>query len=565
MDPMSTNSEATPPPPDDAVENAQPLQKFQFLDCVLQTPLLEVWKAQNQEGTLKWVKIVSGLARRNILSTFDLKQAAHLHYIKHPRLLPVDWIENDNGRLVIVNPYTEYSLKDRYQECLAEGKPGVPREELLIYLRAAAEALDYLERQEALHHLSLSPFSLVLASGEPKLMDYGLVELAWLPAGQPLDQQSLRYAAPEAFENAYTKTSDQYSLALIYCEMLTGRLPHHGNMSYQWREARLHGQPDFSLIPQHDVRVLQRALSKESGKRFNTVSEFVTALEAATPRPPAQPAEALPVSGPPKYKLTDSATQLQLTEPREVERVVHRLVQLAAYNTVVREQGGMRYQCSEDNVITHRCAAWLPPGMAQNKLEGFAHQWQASQVITHDDNHLIFEMELPQNFWRRLVRAERDVLEIQVRLSHSRAHESKLTEVHIEVQYKGPRTDEGKKAVTQLGPVLINSVRTYLLATTEHRGQDRFHFDYPLWVYPMYAGSLGEGMSCHGKDISFHGIGFLAPYRLPTKEVQLHVLTPELGTMIVPASILRTLPLPDSQFEVGARFMFHPTAVLPPL
>ncbi len=560
-----TNHHETNPAPEDSTSYSQPLQKFQFLDCVLQTPLLEVWKAHDQNHALKWVKIISGLARRNILSTFDLKQAAHLRYIKHPRLLPVDWIEHDNGRLVIVNPFTEYSLKDRYQECLLEGKPGVPREELLIYLRAVAEALDYLERQEALHHLSLSPNSLVLSSGEPKLMDYGLVELAWLPAGQPLDQQSLRYAAPEAFENAYTKTSDQYSLALIYCEMLTGRLPHHGNMSYQWREARLHRQPDLSLVPQHDVPVLLRALSKESGKRFHSIGELVSALEAVTPRPANNHDKQLPISGPPKYKPTDSANQLHLAEPQEIERTVNRLVQLAAYNTVVREQGGMRYQCSEDNVLTHRCAAWLPPGMAQHKLEGFAHQWQATQVTTYDENKMIFEMELPQNFWRRLVRAERDILEIKVSLSSPRSQDSKLTEVQVEVSFKGPQNDEGVKAVTQLGPVLINSIRTYLLATTEHRGQDRFHFDYPLWVYPMYAGSLGEGMSCHGKDISTHGIGFLAPYRLPTKEVQLHVLTPELGTVVVPAAILRTVPLPDSQFEIGARFMFHPSAVLPPL
>lgn len=214
----------------------------------------------------------------------------------------------------------------------------------------------------------------------------------------------------------------------------------------------------------------------------------------------------------------------------------------------------MRYHLDEEQIaMTHRCAAWLPPGMVQQKLESFAHQWQAIQ-ISGTDEESTYQLELPQNFWRRFVRAEPDHLQITVKLAAPRGADSKLTEVDLTVRYRGHQPDEGRAAVQRLGPTLIYSVRDCLVATTEHRVQERFRFDFPLWVYPSIAGQFGEGMSCHGKNISRHGIGFLAPYRLPTKDVQLQVITQELGALSVPATILRTQALDDGQFEVGARF-----------
>lgn len=544
---------------------AQPdFHGYQFLDCEAQTQLLEVWRARTPEGALKWVKIISGLARTHTLSPEDLKRAMHLRFIRHPRLLPYEEIQDEQGRLVVVLPWTEFSLRQRQQECLLKGLPGVPRDELLVYLQGAAEGLDFLDRQESLHHLCLSPNHLAVADGEVRVMDYGLVQLAWMPAGQPLDPGSLRYAAPELFENQYSRSSDQYSLALIYAEMMTGVLPFSATLGKQMREQRLANEPDLRLVPEHDAAPLAKALHRDPGKRFESIGEFLHALEEALPRNlDSTIRRRIQISG--GGPRSDSASQLNLFSPVEVERTVSQLVQLAAYSTVVKESGGMRYHLDEESVqIVHRCAAWLPPGMAWQKLEGFAHQWMA--VLSEgSDERLVYQLDLPQNFWRRFVRAEPDSLEIVISLTAPRSAESKLTEVSIAVRYRGQQPDEGLAAVQKLGPTLIYSVRSCLLATTEHRMQERFNFDYPLWVYPSVAGQMGEGMSCHGKNISRHGIGFLAPYRLPTKDVLLQVITSELGALSVPAAILRTQPLTDGQYEVGARFKMPMSAAIHPL
>ncbi len=57
------------------------------------------------------------------------------------------------------------------------------------------------------------------------LEDFGLAPLLWLPSGKPASQLNPRYAAPEVHEPVSSPAADQYSLALIYTEMLTGIYP----------------------------------------------------------------------------------------------------------------------------------------------------------------------------------------------------------------------------------------------------------------------------------------------------------------------------------------------------
>jgi hypothetical protein len=540
---------------------------YRYLECEAQTALVEVWRAQGPDGQIKTIKIISGLARKRILTPKELEQASHLRFVKHPRLIPLEAVEADQGRLILVSPWAQSSVRARYRDCLAQGLPGIPRDELLEYLRYAAEGLDYLDRQEGLHHLSLSPASLVFVQGELQLADYGLVELAWLPAGQPLDQTSLRYASPEAFDNQYTTTSDQYSVALVFCEMLTGRLPFHGNMPKQMRENRLNGQPDLQLMPAYDAEALRQALARDPAARFPSCTALVEALVSATPRRDKKRAERQTVSDeetPATQEAQESAAQLTIPLPGDVDRLVNQLVQLAAYSTVVREQGGIRYQMDEKGALVHKCAAWLPPGMAVHKLQGFAHQWQASLVSDHADV-LVYQIDLPRSLWQRFLIGAREFLQVQVELFTQRGSDARLTEVLIQVTYHGRHEKEGRDAVQRLGPALLYSIRTYLLATAEHRIQERFAFDYPLWITPVYQGHVGDPLGCHGKDISLQGIGFLSPVKVPTQDVQIQVHTPELGRLMIPATILRTQLLPDGHYEIGARFAVAPTSALHPL
>src|SRR5204863_909212 len=108
----------------------------------------------------------------------------------------------------------------RCDECRARGGSGIPRAELLGYLRTAAEALDALGQQTQLAHLGLNPRNLLLSQGRLRLADFGLIPLVCLPTGRPAAQLNASYAAPELAEAKLSLSADQYSLALIYVELL---------------------------------------------------------------------------------------------------------------------------------------------------------------------------------------------------------------------------------------------------------------------------------------------------------------------------------------------------------
>src|SRR5262249_20439225 len=141
------------------------------------------------------------------------------------------------------------TVRDRWQQCQSQRLPGIPRLELLDYLRAAAEALDYLYQQHAVHHLGVQPRTLLLNQGRVQLDEFGLGHLFWLPAGQPVAPRNGRYAAPELFEGLVSRSCDQYSLALMYQELLTGVHPFRGRARAPGGSRRTEPEPDLHALP----------------------------------------------------------------------------------------------------------------------------------------------------------------------------------------------------------------------------------------------------------------------------------------------------------------------------
>ena len=88
------------------------------------------------------------------------------------------------------------------------------------------------------------------------------------------------YSAPEVFDGKPSPHSDQYSLAIVYGEMLTGALPFQpGNPAWIVQQHR-HGTPDLSSLPERQRPVIARALSKSPVERYATCTAMIAALEA---------------------------------------------------------------------------------------------------------------------------------------------------------------------------------------------------------------------------------------------------------------------------------------------
>jgi len=261
----------------------EPLPGYKLISPLGRGGFGEVWKCEAPGGLHKAIKFVTsesedGRGRERFgqeLAAFEQIKA-----IRHPFLLTLERVEQVGNELVMVMELADRQLQDRYRECRLCGLPGIPRDELLAYFADAAEALDMIGAKFNLQHLDIKPANLFLVSGHVKVGDYGLVTRV---EGSDASNRGLtpRYVSPEVLHGTPTNRSDQYSLALVYHELLTGEFPYPGRTPQQLMLQHVSGIPVLSALPPADQPAVGKALAKRPDERFPSCLAFVQALMAS--------------------------------------------------------------------------------------------------------------------------------------------------------------------------------------------------------------------------------------------------------------------------------------------
>jgi eukaryotic-like serine/threonine-protein kinase len=122
-----------------------------------------------------------------------------------------------------------------------------------------------------------------------KILDFGISTAIWSRAAMSKDICGTpQYMAPEQIEGRdgdVGGTTDQYALAVIAYELLTGENPFADeNVAVVFERVRGGIQPRTGLPGALDS-VLARALSRDGARRFDSVTAFADALRAAVPSP----------------------------------------------------------------------------------------------------------------------------------------------------------------------------------------------------------------------------------------------------------------------------------------
>src|SRR5438128_6136087 len=236
--------------------HAEPIPGYRLIERIGGGGFGEVWKAEGPGGLLKAIKFVYGdlqcAGDDGARAEQELKALSRVKTVRHPYILSLERYVIIDGQLIIVMELADRNLWDRFKECRNEGLPGIPRDELLGYMMETAEALDLMNNQYQLQHLDIKPQNLFLVHNHVKVADFGLVKDLEGMAATVTGGVTPVYAAPETFDGWISRFSDQYSLAIVYQELLTGQRPFNGTTMRQLVLQHLQAAPDLSAIPLAD-------------------------------------------------------------------------------------------------------------------------------------------------------------------------------------------------------------------------------------------------------------------------------------------------------------------------
>jgi serine/threonine protein kinase len=519
------------------------LSAYQFQDCLDRGELSETWMAEAPAVGACVVKFLYGLSD---LDPDDRGAAVRrMSALNHPALVPSALVRSDPARVVLVAPRLGATLRERWQKAAVDGGAGVPRAELLGYLRHAARTLDALAEQYGLLHLSLNPDNLQLADGRTLIADHGLAPLFWLPAGQPLAAGNACYTAPELWGNAAGRQCDSYSLALIYQEMLTGRHPFAA--AGRQPQNRVQAKPDLSPLPEGDRAVLRRALDRTPGRRFVTCGALVAALEAVPEPPPKRPSAA--GDAPVEDDFDFSASP--------VSQLLRDIISAASGGGLIQEHGAFHYVLQPGQSIRHNFIARVPPRALPLMLEPFARQWQALP-FEQGSERIAYHLPLPGQAVPGLAKQWQG-LEVHVRCRTRPTLPPNLAEVRVRVTPFGASALAADQLLRQTGPAVLEGVRAALQAQPERRTQDRLAYAEPLTVWPLDADGVEQmPIRAQGKDLSRDGLGLYLPRTPPADDLRLFLALHGRPVPVpVQVRVVRT-EMRGDRVEVGTMFFFTP-------
>jgi serine/threonine protein kinase len=251
-----------------------------------------------------------------------LAEAQTLARLVHPSIIRIlDFTVEQDIPVLIMDYSPAGTMRQRYP-------PGtcLPLATVVSAVSQVASALHYAHSNHVIHR-DVKPENLLLGPHDEVLLsDFGLSVFA--PSPELLSTQTmsgtLPYMAPEQLQGHPCFASDQYSLAIVVYEWLTGTRPFKGS---QWQliQQQLYAPPPplrerNPEVPAEVEEVVLRALAKDPQERYRSVQSFAQALARASQvvlSPKEDVAEVAPLQFPPFESQHESMERFDYsTRPR---------------------------------------------------------------------------------------------------------------------------------------------------------------------------------------------------------------------------------------------------------
>src|SRR6266700_3768255 len=234
------------------------------------------------------------------------REAKAIARLNHPHILPL----HEYGEAQIQGTKVPYMVMPfcpdvSLETWLRQRNTATPLSlsETLFLLKQAADALQATHDHQIIHR-DVKPSNFLIRSQSafalPDLLlaDFGTAAImdATTSIGQGM-RGTPTYMAPEQWADNETYATDQYALAIMAYQLLTGQLPFQGNqLQLMYQHLNVQPEPPSSLVPSLPPEVdavILKALAKSPKQRYAPIQDFVSALEQAStlllPKPPEPP------------------------------------------------------------------------------------------------------------------------------------------------------------------------------------------------------------------------------------------------------------------------------------
>src|SRR6266480_7243552 len=211
-------------------------------------------------------------------------EARTIARLTHPHIVRIlDFNVEDGIPFLIMEYAPNGTLRQRHPKGTS-----VPLEIVVSYIKQVADALQYIHTQKLIHR-DVKPESMLLGhSNEVLLAEFGTAIIAQSTRSAQVRQpqevaESVIYMAPEQLMGKPRPASDQYALAIVTYEWLSGEPPFNGsvqqitNQHISTSPPSLHTEmPWVTTIVES---IILKALTKDPQQRFASVQDFAQALE----------------------------------------------------------------------------------------------------------------------------------------------------------------------------------------------------------------------------------------------------------------------------------------------
>ena len=234
--------------------------------------------------TIRLTEVATGDEQKRLRERL-FREARSAGMLSHPGIVTIYDVEEQDGLAYIAMEYVDGPTLDQ----VLSSPEAISPEGMFSILAQTAAALDYAHGKSIVHR-DIKPANIMITNdGTAKIADFGIAKITtseqFTMTGSIVGTP--HYMSPEQVQGQTVDgRSDQFSLAVMSYEMLTGEKPYTGEHLTTVVYKIVAEEP----IPPHRINpslsglienVIRKGLSKKADGRYATCAEFVDALEKA--------------------------------------------------------------------------------------------------------------------------------------------------------------------------------------------------------------------------------------------------------------------------------------------